>query len=79
MRLSAGMLHDTAVDSVYGGGARVGGVAGLGWVRGELAGLYVAVGNLLGVVVLRERLTTATGVGLVAVVAGVLLVSGSPT
>jgi drug/metabolite transporter (DMT)-like permease len=41
--------------------------------------LNVAVGNLLGIVVLRERLTTATVVGLVAVVAGVLLVSGSPT
>lgn len=37
--------------------------------------LNVAVGNLMGVVVLRERLTRATLIGLAAVVAGVLLVS----
>ncbi|MEV6415633.1 hypothetical protein [Kribbella sp. NPDC051718] len=37
--------------------------------------LNVAVGNLLGVVVLRERLTLVTLAGLTAVVAGVLLVS----
>jgi drug/metabolite transporter (DMT)-like permease len=37
--------------------------------------LNVAVGNLLGVFVLRERLTVATLAGLAAVVAGVLLVS----
>ncbi len=37
--------------------------------------LNVAVGNLLGVVVLKERLTRPTLVGLAAVVGGVLLVS----
>jgi drug/metabolite transporter (DMT)-like permease len=37
--------------------------------------LNVAVGNLLGVVVLRERLTLVTLAGLAAVLVGVLLVS----
>jgi drug/metabolite transporter (DMT)-like permease len=37
--------------------------------------LNVAVGNLLAVVVLRERPTLATVAGLTAVIAGVLLVS----